>query len=160
MARTPALAWHYTTGLKAQHIFSDARLKLETGPISKGERPAVWFTTSESFEPTAFQAIHRPDGTVHDITTALEQAAVGQALVRIAVRTNRLHPYSVWAEKSGVHPLMRMGMELAAGKAGSNTADWWVSFKTLKSEAWERIEISADGITWSELDLFAEEVAA
>jgi hypothetical protein len=158
MARSPAIAWHYTTGLKAQHIFNDARLKLETGPVSSGERPALWFTASDAFEPTAFQAIQRPDGTTHEITTVAEQAAVGQGLVRIAVRTNRLHPYSAWVEKSGVHPLMQMGMELAAGKAGSNTADWWVSFKTIKAEAWERIEVSADGSTWSELDLFSEEM--
>lgn len=55
-ARTDVLAWHYTTGEKFRAIVASGYL-MPTGALVKPpERPVLWFSLNQQFEPTARKA--------------------------------------------------------------------------------------------------------
>jgi len=144
------LAWHYTTGDCLKGIAQDQRIKLENGPIlNKRERRCVWFSTSATYEPTALKVQVCPDGSTYPFQSAQEQAPHCGGLVRIGVPTSRLHSYDTWRQRSGVTPFDAAGLHYVAVQEGANPErDWFVSFKTVKTDAWQVIEVSLDGIHW------------
>ena len=157
LKQTPRhVAWHYTSGTHANGILREGLIRLEIGQTAKREKPAVWFTSSPIFEPTALAAIQKPDGSIHQFTSPAEQARLTGGLVRFGVAAKRLHTYSDWTEKSRCPALMQQALEAVAIRAGSNPSqDWLVSFKPVKADAWVAIEHSADGLTWLPLEAAA-----
>ena len=144
------IAWHYTTGRHIESILLERCLRLESGFVLPRERRCCWFTTSEEFDATAFQAVQTKGG-IHQITSAREQAAYGHNLFRVGVKSKRLKDINHWRRKSGVCHQMRQVLETTAVAQGVDPEDWFVSYKPVPSDKWETIEFSEDGDTWTEL---------
>ena len=54
--KTKKLVWHYTTGDYFELIFESRTLCTTDAGIAPGERPAVWFSKDQFWEPTAQKA--------------------------------------------------------------------------------------------------------
>lgn len=157
-ARSGSLAWHYTTGECLSGIYEDGQINLETGlVIDPKERRCVWFTTADTYEPTALKARVNNDGSLYNFQTPAEQAPFTNGLVRIGIPTARLFPYSQWRKRAHVHPLVAKGLEKIAVEAGSKPhTHWHFTCKPVPSWWWVAIEFSSDGEHWGS----AEEIQA
>ena len=77
------LVWHYTTGFRAKKILFCEFIHGATENVPKNERPVVWFSMNQKFEPTALKA-KRVDGILISITLR-EMIEHGQGLTRFGI---------------------------------------------------------------------------
>jgi len=47
------LLWHYTKGVHLAKILADGFIRPATAFVDPGEKPIVWFSTDQHWEPTA-----------------------------------------------------------------------------------------------------------
>jgi hypothetical protein len=145
-ARVPT-PWHYTIGEYLPRIIETGLLLLSDRYIGPGERPAVWFSLRQDWEPTAAKfglvpARRSPQAAM----TAM--AMRGGGLVRIGV-LEATAPFD-WREfrrHSGLDPKIARGLAITAKEQGADPYDWRVSFDAVPSEEWIAIELW-DGRAW------------
>src|SRR5258708_39361054 len=89
------MIWHYTVGNNFASIYHSGEIQPATAYIAAGEKPIVWFTTEEFWEPTVTKGRRRPDGTIEDLGMDALHAA-GFMLWRIGVAPETA-PYT-WSE--------------------------------------------------------------
>lgn len=51
------IAWHYTTGKKAALILESGELRPTNCNVPAGEKPVLWFSLRQSWEPSATKGI-------------------------------------------------------------------------------------------------------
>jgi len=142
-----AVAYHYTIGRTLRGIVRDGHIKPAVAGVPKGERPTVWFTVRDTFEPTACKLLMAPDGRTRSLSVE-ETAEVGGGLFRIGVSASELKTWDQWVRESGVSQLMLMGLVLSARKQGSEPGEWLVAFEAVGRSRWVSVESLRDG-TWS-----------
>lgn len=138
--------WHYTTKNHIQKIISSGAIVPATANVPKWERPAVWLTSSPSWEPTATKAVRLPDGTARKMTSD-ELLKYGPCRIQV-VPGVYLHPWTAKTQKK-----MRMASDWIRpleSESGSNPKDWYVSFTPIPKNKWITIEIY-DGSLWREM---------
>lgn len=84
----PPAVFHYTTGLKLRAIINTGHIKPSTARIGPYEKPVVWFSASQRWEPTATKC-PVPGKAGQRITAKLQNG-----LVRITVPTS-CAPYAI-----------------------------------------------------------------
>src|SRR5262249_26455803 len=130
------LLWHYTIRVHFQSILQDALIKSATSGVPQGERPVVWFTRNESWEPTANKVFQRPDGTAR-LSTTEEMLRLGQGLIRIGVkRETAPHNWDEFVRLGGASERTIKELKDTAKARGSNHKDWFVSFDPIPREKW------------------------
>ena len=134
------LAWHYTIGVLLAEIESSGVIRPATEFVDKRERPVVWFTTRDTFEPTAVKMLRRPDGTLRSLSVE-ETERLGRGLFRIGVDPGGLLTWNEWRKRSRVRPVMADALEKVARDQGSDVTEWLVSFKPVPAPAWEAVEV-------------------
>lgn len=119
------LAWHYTTCVHLAAILQSGKL-IPTGVgIESDERPALWFSMNQSWEPTANKAVHTPDGSVHQLKTMREVHEV-MGVVRIGVDPAKLKliGFDSFVRRSGISRTEASNLKAAGRKIGANPYDW------------------------------------
>lgn len=147
-----ALVWHYTTGECLARILGDEKIVPATVgvEVARGERPAVWFTTRETFEPTTRKAEIRFGGARHLLTVEeMRQRAGG--LFRIGIEAaSAPHNWTYHARRGGVATAVARRLERNAMQDGSDPQTWRVIYGDVPASMWRAIQTSLDGIVWTD----------
>jgi hypothetical protein len=65
------IAWHYTTLQKAHSIEADGKLRPATTGVPANEKPILWFSLAQEWEPTATKGIvNKGTGENRNLTIA------------------------------------------------------------------------------------------
>jgi hypothetical protein len=134
------MIWHYTVGGNFASIYHSGAIQPATAYIEVGEKPIVWFTTEEFWEPTVTKGIRRPDGTVENLGMR-ELIAEGFLLWRIGVAPETA-PYN-WSELkklSGMPSGIATRLAKVAKKQRGNPSKWRGTFTPVRAESWKAIE--------------------
>ena len=144
------IVWHYTTGTKLPLILSSGELR-PSGVQSPGEKPILWFSRNQVWEPTSAKAILLDNG--QRILSKDENVVLCRGLYRFGMQPDRLHPWPKIGRKARMHPRIRHGLELAGYQQGSKPSDWLgttvaiplerVTVQFLEEEQWEDITLLA-----------------
>jgi hypothetical protein len=62
--------WHYTLPDRAAGIVADGVISLATVGVPSGEKPAIWFSARQLWEPTVNKLRELPDGRLVRLTNA------------------------------------------------------------------------------------------
>jgi hypothetical protein len=156
--------WHYTVGVYIMQIIAD-NLTLRPGNVNggfflKGERPAIYFTRRETWEPTATKGIFLPDApeltpgeAIAGLTpeyyarygrkaTVAECAEVGHGLFRIGVAPDAAPvTWEAFVESGGLPRKMARALKRSAHADGSRVEDWRLRYDPLPFPEWARVEL-------------------
>jgi len=163
---TPPDRWHYTVGVKWELIEKSGVIKQATSGIPKGERPAVWFSTRQDWEPTAtkgalpkavFDQVDPKTGEAiidmkklarHELTqySFEEMRRELKGMYRIGVTgTAAPHSWSDFVQLSGVDRVIAAALVSTAKERGADPEDWWCSFDPVPKSEWRSVEILFQG---------------
>lgn len=131
-ARTDArLLWHYSKGVHFRSIVDDGCLRPATVGVVPPERPAVWFSGRQVWEPTV--AMAEPMASF---------AARMGGLIRIGVQADVApHNWTAFRRLSGARREVVRGLTRGARSVGANPDDWRVSFDPVPRERWAAVEV-------------------
>lgn len=140
------LAWHYTTGQKFAKIVETGRLLPTAVHIAKDEKPIIWFSLEQFWEPTAHKAI-RQNGQIIDLDMeGTYRECCG--LVRFGVSHSRLIPWPRLAKVANIPAGIRRALASVGQRQGAIPEQWCgIVGAELRLEAVEAIEVF-DGEKW------------
>jgi hypothetical protein len=128
--------WHYTTGKNFISILRDRYIMPATAGVPRGEKPIVWFSANEYWEPTASKMLRAPDGSLKNLTMG-ETGMYGKGLVRIGVdRTTAPHGWDRLRKLSGMSRQISQGLLQAAARNGAKPQEWFGTFDPVPEELW------------------------
>lgn len=143
--------YHYTTAVRLEGILIEGVIKRSREFVKQsGGRPAVWFSTRRTWEPTATKGILTPAGRRR--ATLPEMVEHHGRLVRLAVPEDVAR--HTWATHRQRHERADVadGLEGDARRHGADPADWRVSYHDVPLDAVHTVEVSEDGETWTLID--------
>ena len=79
------IIWHYTTIPNLISILADGAIKPATARVPAGEKPAVWFSTHQHWEPMATKGMvdhNAPSGTRSAMDAEMDE--IGRVRIAIA----------------------------------------------------------------------------
>jgi hypothetical protein len=121
--------WHYTLGTTLLRIVADKRIRRARVGLAKGERPAVWFTRRNEWEPTATKGLMSAKTGEVTMATREVMEEAGGALIRIEVpATVGRHTWADHRRVGQVDPRIADALEKDATERGSDPAEWRVSY--------------------------------
>jgi hypothetical protein len=139
--------WHYTTARRLAAILQAGELRFAAGLLPKGEKPVVWFSSNEEWEPTANIPLRQPDGRMaiatKDATCLLEG---GLARIGVACET-AAHDWEAYKRLSGITPKHAREMYKAAIAQGARPGQWFANFEPVPRSQWLAVEVW-DGREW------------
>jgi hypothetical protein len=89
LAKSPTLAWHYTPGVHFSSIMRDGFIRGATAHVPENEKPVVWFSLDQFFEPTSKKLFQHDDGTLRKLSMEETHAAY-EGLFRFGVPPKHL----------------------------------------------------------------------
>ena len=131
--------WHYTYSDAVISILKDGFIKPATDFIEPGERPIVWFSKEQFWEPTVTKG-GVESGQLLDLTMD-DMVKRGYGLFRIGVNADTA-PYT-WSElklMSGMGADLAAGLVRSAKRRGANPSRWRGTLVPLPRADWVRIE--------------------
>ena len=157
----PDIVWHYTLGEKLFPIGDSQLLKTEFGYVPPGDKPVVWFTRSDVFEPSAYPA-WVSNGEERMLTSLKEVSEKGKGLLRIGIAADDpcLKTCKHWANTGQYQEYTESLLDLAREKGSKPDEDWFVSYKPVAKKKWRHVQLAIpedvtnDGVvtTWREWD--------
>jgi hypothetical protein len=128
------IAWHYTIRFHLPSILSVGALlpadpfhamgvfeREELRRFYGDEKPAVWFSLRQDWEPTADKG---------SAASRAETLAIGGGLLRFGVDERRVPAtWTYHANTSGLKKKAARALERAAREKGANPSDWRVSYE-------------------------------
>ena len=115
----PPHVFHYTTGLKLEHILRSGEIRPTTTRVPGNEKPVAWFSTSPTWEPTATKVPNL--GKVGQLMTACARGS----LARIAVPSSAApYCFSQFPALAGTTPAGWLGLLLAGLELGADPSAW------------------------------------
>ena len=175
------ITWHYTTGHLLDAILADEEIRpttvgVETGDLDEQtvtalerivatgkaegvaipfkERPAVWFSNRETWEPTASKGIVDARTSIKRTATIAEMIELGGGLARIGIEAEGLATWFQHRKTSGMSPATARALVQAAVKVGANPGDWLVHYGAVPSSKWRAAQ-RWDGAQWIGVDVQA-----
>ena len=142
--RPTSLVWHYTTGHKFILIVEDGYLRQATAGVGPLEKPILWFSVNQVWEPTANKMIQYPDGSI-EFGTRETTRTRGGGLVRFGYRRDRLHPWPKSAKKARIDARVVADLEASARSAGSDPGDWYGTTQPIPLSRIVRIDVEENG---------------
>ena len=123
------MAWHYTTGEKFIQIVESGLLMPSSSGVEYPEKPIVWFSSNQYWEPTACKAKAENNTTI--ILTMDETSIGGRGLVRFGYPLKDLHHWSKLKEKSRMPESIALALEEEGIRQGANPSHWYGLTKTI-----------------------------
>jgi hypothetical protein len=140
------LAWHYTVGVKASDILRDGFIRGATGDVPTGERPIVWFSTRQIWEPTATKGKMVAD--LQSETTMSELIEEGHGLWRFGVPKIDLLAWKSLQREAAMSRDTARALARAAHKFGANANFWYGAVEPVAVNRCEIQCILARGDGW------------
>jgi hypothetical protein len=138
--------WHYTIGKRFAQIMADGAIKPATAHVPKDERPIVWFSLNERWEPTARKMTVNPDGTLVPLDM-MGTEEHGGGLVRIGVAPETApYDWKTLRKTSGMSSRMASSLSRAATEMGARPRDWRGTFEPVPRSSWTAIERFQNGV--------------
>lgn len=120
---TMKTAWHYTRGEHLLSILVTGQLNPATKHISPHEKPAVWFSLSPEFEPTALPGIVSSAGRRR--TASVSEAFVhGRGLYRFGIDASLLLSGEELRRAARIPTAVWQRLCLAGRNAGADPRNW------------------------------------
>lgn len=139
--------WHYTTAEKFNRINETGAILTEdqTTGIIEGLRGAVWFTTRQTFEPTARKGII--ENGKRRTATLEEMRKYCGGLVRIGVKADSafLFTWETWKEFCTIGRDTIRGLAQSARRQGSDVATFRASLDPVMKRNWDAVEFEQNG---------------
>lgn len=117
--------WHYTIGLHAEKILQCGFIRCATKHVPLNERPLVWFSMNQDFEPTATRG-KIVDG-VRSSMSISEMMEFGRGLVRFGLPPRTLLTGENLKRRARISSREWTLLQKTAKKAGSGSHDWFGS---------------------------------
>jgi hypothetical protein len=134
--------WHYTSGTHVKAILQSGELHPTDVGIDSGERPAVWFSASQTFESTAAKAWE--DGT----TGSVHIMTMKEMHERVAIARFGIHPESAPVNWETFKRTSGVSRETARRMASlGNPLLWFANYEPVKITDCVAIEMW-DGAKW------------
>lgn len=143
----PVRWWHYTLGTTLLEIIAAGRIMR----VASGSRKAIWFTSRDSWEPTATKGIvDSTDARGRRDATLDEMIKKGGALIRIEVPPD-IARHS-WEEHRRRYedPRIADALESSAQARGSDPTTWRVSYHDVPLARILSVEALVEG-EWCEV---------
>jgi hypothetical protein len=142
------MVWHYTVGEKLKLITAARYLRPTDGYVDKDERPALWFSRRDSYEPVACKDIVR--GRVRTSLNVEETHRLGGGLIRFGLPADdeRLHDWRRFKIESGITQRTARRLERTARRKGSYSAQWSVSYDPIPLEDLTLERYDLESGTW------------
>jgi hypothetical protein len=112
-------AWHYTTGECFIKIAESGVLELATAFLPEGEKPVLWFSINQKWEPTSGKGLIK-NGGHRALKTMQENYEHGRGLARFGYPPDGLIP---WV-KLPIRSETKRGLEKAGRLCGANPFHW------------------------------------
>jgi hypothetical protein len=141
----PVRLWHYTS--EAHHlplILRDGSIHPATVGIGTHERPVVWFSSRQDYEPTAIKvARDLPDGSSQLGELADQIEAVGAA--RIGIDPGAALPWARLVKAAKISPTTQRRLIRAARAVGGSAADWFGVVGEVPRPLWRAVQVMRAG---------------
>ena len=140
-----SLAWHYTTGQHFKDIVDDGFIRPATSRHTAGERPIVWFSSNQEWEPTATKIFEAHDGRTWRMSKDKLRVR-GNGLVRFGVtrRTAKLD-WTAIKRFSGMSRGTARHLKVSGRRLGSKPEWWFGSFDPVQRSEWVAIDVLDEG---------------
>lgn len=117
------MAWHYTIGSYLERILGGGMLVPATAGVEAPERPVVWFSLNQHWEPTATKGIFGNDGA-RRMATMEEMWALGDGLFRFGTPARSLLAGETLIRKARISRRTWADLGRSASKCGGDSRDW------------------------------------
>ncbi|MGH3626908.1 MAG: hypothetical protein ACRET2_02630 [Steroidobacteraceae bacterium] len=104
------MAWHYTVGKHAENIRRDGFIRPATLHVRPPEKPIVWFSTRQDWEPTATPAWERN----YNMMTVPMMMELAGGLWRFGMDSAEFLPWGRLKEAARIPKKVLRGLEKAA----------------------------------------------
>lgn len=136
--------YHYTMGSHLKGILKDHAIHTAAGYVPPGERAVVWCTTRPDWEPTATKDFldrsQKPKNMISKMTREQAEKHFG-GLIRIQVKPEAAPMrWPEYVPNSGIDPGLADTLARTGRAAGSDPADWRMSFEPIVENDWISIE--------------------
>jgi hypothetical protein len=141
------LVWHYTTGDKFIAICDSGVLLQTSVGLSGKEKPVLWFSKNQKWEPTANKICLSPDGKM----IPLDQngtANEGNGLVRFGLKKKNVLHWPALIKAARISKTTVQSLEAAGVKQGANPSDWYGSLKSVQVDTCDAIEVMNQNGEW------------
>jgi hypothetical protein len=151
------LVWHYTTCVHLSEIVESRELRCSNAGATN-LAPLLWFSSNQSWEPTARKMVAAPNGHGLRPLSFHEQAKeFGCVRFGLSVSDPRLMDWKAACSFDGTPREMRRKMELTGKRTGADPKDWFavavsVPLEELSFQFWApRTKAWGDGVTPQEI---------
>lgn len=145
MTDTEKLAWHYTTGEKFLQIVEDGVLVPSDIYVNPPERPVLWFSLNQEWEPTACKHWKdRATGVVSRLTRE-ETHERGRGTVRFGCDPSALIPWDELPRRAHMQRQMSTGLAIVGLQQGAMPSQWMGSLSPIYREQWLAVEVWEPG---------------
>ena len=136
--------FHYTIVSRLLNIVIEGEIKPATLFVDRAEKPVVWFSFRQDWEPTATPAYEK-NGTVRQITFAELVEIESPARIEIDPAAAPLD-WRAWRQLAGVRSKIIKGLEAVALRQRASPSDWRMSFVPVrrKDGHWLAVEIFSE----------------
>lgn len=147
MSEEKVILWHYTIKDYLSRIIETGEIRPATAGITAREKPCVWFSTNQTWEPTANKLIERQDGFICPGTKETTEK-YGGGLVRIGVAPETApHNWHAFKRLSNISAKVAKAMYNAGIDSGAKPSEWFVSFNSVPRPKWLAVE-TWNGVAW------------
>jgi hypothetical protein len=143
------LAWHYTTGEKFLLIVESGELRPTDIGVSYPEKPILWFSLEQKWEPTACKAILE-NGELKTLSME-ETFEYGKGLVRFGIRLDSLHHWKKLIRKSQMAADMVKQLESTGLQQGADKNLWYGSIGIIPLSRCKSIQVMNNNGEWQEV---------
>ncbi len=151
-------AWHYTTGRNLFGIIADSVIRPSRVFVPRWERPVVWFSTTDTFEPTARKGVYGVTGSNLGWATLDEMNKGDGGLVRLGAATSSLVPWNDFTRRRiRMRPDTWAALEQVAARWDSDPREWLIHIGPMSCRSVDRVEFYDDASdTWGETSRFSK----
>lgn len=127
----PSVVWHYSKGFHLQVIAAHGLLMPADLYVKPPERPILWFSANEYWEPTASPGRFSPGRELgqpysrEQPLSVREVAELCDGLVRFGCRTTRLLTGEALRRKARMDRKLWDSLAAAGREQGADPTDWW-----------------------------------
>lgn len=141
------IAWHYTTAQKYQ-LIQQSRLLLPAHiGVAYPERPILWFSTNQAYEPTALKPLSDDRGNIIRMLSVKELYDMAGGLVRLGCSVRALKQGDNLRKASRMPLTIWKHLQQTGKRQKANPADWWGHIGTMPLEE-VTVEIMDTNMVW------------